>query len=499
MDNFFVKVSPESEGLSSKLITEFLDDLRAKKVDLHSFIIVRNNKVLAEGYAKPFNEDFKHRIYSCTKTLVSFAIGKLVTEGKISVSDKLVDFFPEFKDLADEEISKTTIEDLLTMRVAIPTTTYVDWSKVPSGIITYIKKDWAKSSFEAKWDLYNSTLFRYNTSASYLLNVIVEKLTGMPFLEYLRPEFDKLGISKDIFCVNSPDGYSWGGSGACCTLRDFAKMNLLLLNKGEFDGEQLISYDYMQKATSHIADTAVGGYKSVSNCGYGYQVWVEPYGYGMHGMYGQDSHCFPDKNFMVIIQSGFCNGYATVIREAIYDASVKMYKSLKDEPIKETISATKALNKAISKMTINYSFGEKHSVLEEKINKKRYVLENNRMKIEWFELHFLKRKGVLKFKNANGIQKIPFGYDDFIKTETPEKWSGKQIDTFMDKGYDSVSSLSWLTPTSALLQLKIIDIYFGQANFEFQFIEDKVVLNMTKFTEFFMYDYEGVAKGRLKN
>jgi hypothetical protein len=175
-----------------------------------------------------------------------------------------------------------------------------------------------------------------------------------------------------------------------------------------------------------------------------------------------------------------------------------MYKSLKDEPIKETIASTKALDKAISKMTINYSFGNKHSELEEKINKKRYLLESNKMKIEWFELHFMKGKGVFKYKNANGVQKIPFGYDNFIKTETPEKWSGKQIDTFMDKGYDSLSSLSWLTPTSALLQLKMIDIYFGQVNFEFQFIDDKVALKAHKTTEFFMYDYEVVALGKLK-
>ncbi len=496
MDNFFLKTSPESEGLSSKLITEFLCYVQDKKADLHSFVIIRNNKILAEGYSKPFDEDFKHRIYSCSKTFVSLAIGKLVTEGKIKVSDKLVDYFPEYKDLADEMILETTIEDLLTMRVAIPFTTYVDQSK---GIVDYIKKDWAKSSFMHKGDLYNTTLFRYNTSASYLLNVIVENITGMTFLEYLRPEFDKLGVSKDIFCVNSPDGYSWGGSGVCCTLKDHAKVGLLLLNKGKFNGEQLISYEYMQKATSHIADTASGGFASKGNYGYGYQTWITPYGYGMFGMYGQDVFCFPDKDFMVVYHAGFCNGFAGNIRDTLFDYSVKMYKSLEDKPLKEVASYTKALNKAISKMTINYSYGEKHSDLEEKLNKKRFLLKDNKMKIEWFELHFMKNKGVIKFKNNRGVQKFDFGYDNFINTLAPEKWSGKQIDTPMDKGYDSVSSLSWLTPHSALLQLKIIDLYFGQVNFEFQFIDDKVVLNMTKTTEFFMFDYEGTAIGKIKD
>lgn len=496
MDNFFIKTSPESQGLSSKLITEFLFYAQEKKADLHSFIIIRNNKILAEGYSKPFNEDFKHRIYSCSKTVVSLAIGKLVTEGKISVTDKLVDFFPEYKDLADELISQTTIEDLLTMRVAIPFTTYVDFS---NGLIGYIKKDWAKSSFMHKGDIYNTTLFRYNTSASYLLNVIVERLTGTSFLEYLRPEFDKLGISKDIFCVTSPDGYSWGGSGVCCTLKDFAKIGILLLNKGEFNGEQLISKDYMEMATSHISDTACGGFESKGNFGYGYQTWINKYGYGMFGMYGQDAYCFPDKNFIVAYQAGFCTGNAVTIRDSLYDHAVKMYKSLENKPLKEVKANSKALNKAISNMTINYSFGSKHSELESKIDKKRFILENNKMGVKWFELHFMKRKGVFKFKNARGTFKFDFGYDDFINTTAPEKWSGKQIDTLMDKGYNSVSSISWLTDHSALLQLKIIDIYFGQVNFEFQFIDNKVVLNMTKATEFFMIDYEGTAVGKMEN
>ena len=276
----------------------------------------------------------------------------------------------------------------------------------------------------------NTTLFRYNTSASYLLDVIVERITGKTFLQYLKPEFDKLGVNDDIFCVTCPDGFSWGGSGVCCTLQDFARVGSLLLHKGEFNGEQLISKDYMEKATSHIADTASGGFASKGNYGYGYQVWVNKESYSMLGMYGQDLHCFPDKDFMFVFQAGFCTGGAGIIRDGIYDYAVKMYHSLKDKPLKEVASYTKELNKAISKMTINYSFGDKHSDLEEKINNKRFFVTLNKMNMEWFELHFMKNKGVFKFKNARGVHKFSFGYDNFINTEAPEKWSGKQIDTF---------------------------------------------------------------------
>lgn len=148
------------------------------------------------------------------------------------------------------------------------------------------------------------TLFNYNTSGSFILGVLVEKLTGKSFLEYLRPEFDEIGISRNIWCVKSPDGFSWGGSGVVCTLRDFAKFAELILHRGEYRGKQLIPRSYMEAATSmRISNQYENAFSPTRNCGYGYQIWMTEHGFCLSGMGLQMAYCFPDKDMLFV-----CNG-----------------------------------------------------------------------------------------------------------------------------------------------------------------------------------------------
>lgn len=207
-------------------------------------MMVRHGNVVAEGYYKPFDKDFKHRLYSSSKTVVALAIGKLIGEGRVKLTDKISSYFTDITERnLDKWMEETTIEDCLKMAVPLETDSYVGRRY----------KEWAWTFF----NLYpsvkpSSTVFNYNTSGSFMLGVLVEKLTGKTFLEYLRPEFDIMGVSKDITCVKSPDGYAWCGSGVICTLRDFALIGDLVLNKGNYNGKQLIPKDYMEKATSKV-------------------------------------------------------------------------------------------------------------------------------------------------------------------------------------------------------------------------------------------------------
>ena len=196
---------PKDEGLNSERISKFIERLKERKTNLHSFMLVRNGKILTEAYYKPFDENFMHRLYSSSKTYVSVAIGLLIEEGKLRLDDKIMDLLPEY---ANEEqhkwLKECTVEDALKMSVPMLTDTYF--------MRDY--KEWA-------WTFFNhptrskalkpaGTVFNYNTSGSFILDVLVERITGKPFLEYMRPIFDKIGVSKDIWCVKSPDGYSWG-------------------------------------------------------------------------------------------------------------------------------------------------------------------------------------------------------------------------------------------------------------------------------------------------
>ena len=165
------------------------------------------------------------------------------------------------------------------------------------------------------------------------MDVLVEKLTGKTFLEYLRPIFDKIGVSKDIWCVRSPDGYAWGGSGVICTLRDFAKFAELLLYKGECKGEQLLPKWYMEKATSkQISNIRDNHFTMQRTQGYGYQIWITKQGFAMLGMGSQFAFCFPEKNLLFVCQ-GDTQSDSDSEGDYIYENFVhEIYEYLQDEP-----------------------------------------------------------------------------------------------------------------------------------------------------------------------
>ncbi|MBQ9756284.1 MAG: serine hydrolase, partial [Clostridia bacterium] len=332
MVNDLIFCTPEQAGLESKRISTFIKHLKDRKTNLHSFMMVRDGKILAEAYCKPFNKDFMHRLYSSSKTFVSVAIGKLIGEGKIKLEDKIMDLLPQYANDAQHKwMKECTVEDALMMSVPMLTDTY----------FARDYKEWA-------WTFMNhptrskalkpaGTIWNYNTSGTFILDVIVEEITGKTFLEYLRPEFDKIGVSKDIWCVKSPDGYAWGGSGVVCTLRDFAKFAELVLNKGNYKGEQLLPRWYMERATSkRICNLLDNHYTMLHNRGYGYQIWITEHGYALLGMGSEFAFCFPEKNFMFVCQ-GDTQANGDTEGDYIYEQLIyTVYKYLQDEPLKET-------------------------------------------------------------------------------------------------------------------------------------------------------------------
>ena len=174
MVNDFIYATPESQGLSSNKILEFIIIINDYKLNVHSFMVVRNGKILAEAYAHPYFKDFKHRLYSCSKTYAAMAVGKLVGDGLVKLTDKFCDYFPEYtagKNLDDERLNMT-IEDMLKMAVPFLRTTY--------HTTGFRNEPWVPTYFEEQFTTVKQTgtLFDYNTSASFMLDVLVEKLTG---------------------------------------------------------------------------------------------------------------------------------------------------------------------------------------------------------------------------------------------------------------------------------------------------------------------------------
>ncbi|MBE7079565.1 MAG: serine hydrolase [Clostridiales bacterium] len=491
MVNDFIFKKPEEEGVDSARILKFIERIKERKTNLHSFMFVRHGNIIAEGYYKPFfHKDFMHRLYSCSKTYVSLAIGRLIGEGKIRLEDKLVDLFPEYLDREqDEWMRDCTVEDALKMAVPMLTDTYFD--------LQY--NEWAWTFFNRQESLKPAgTVFSYNTSASFILDVLVEKLTGMTFLEYLRPVFDKIGVSKDIWCVKAPDGFSWGGSGVVCTLRDFAKVGELILHKGEYKGEQLLPRWYMEKATSkQICNLQDNHFSTRATCGYGYQIWITKHGFALYGMGSQYVFCFPDKDFMFVCQGDTqCNNDTE--GDYIYEQVVhEVYEYLQDEPMEDKGNYAR-LQEELNGLSLHVDYGEAHSDFEKEIHGVKYVLKPNRMGWKWFSLSFEGEQGLLQYENERGVKKIPFGMNTFVQTTFPEAhYYDRQVMTPANREFDCLCSANWTEDKKLLLRVYIVDTNLGSWFTTFGFKGDEVGLMMHKRAEFFLDDgYVGWAGGK---
>jgi len=484
---------PEQEGLASEKIHEMLDFFEEWKINVHSFLIARRGKILAEAYAPPFDKEFKHRLYSCSKTFVAVAVGKLIGEGKLRLEDKLCSFFPEYTDgeVLNEWVKDITVKDALTMSVPFIEDGYINAKGGPTKFKT---ENWARSFFSGEFASVkpNGTWFSYNTSATYQLNVLVEKLTGMPFLEYLRPELEAVGI-KDIECVKSPDGYSWGGSGVICRLRDFAKFAELLMNKGEANGKQLLPREYMEQAISKQTDTLLdGGYGL--DTGYGYQIWVNKYGFGLHGMAGQFAFCFPDKDFMFVCNSDTLNsrdGY----KDKFLHCATSLYRSLSDEELPESDGYTR-LQERLKNFSLVLGFGEKDSPLRKKVNGVKYRLRENPMNIRFVEFNWTGDRGVLRYENERGEKEIPFGMEYYEQFDFPEThYYDKQVAVGAGRGLKSLSAGSWISENRLLIRVNAVDWSMGHLGIIADFKENLVALKFTKTAEEFLWEYNGCAVG----
>ncbi|MBQ9756380.1 MAG: serine hydrolase [Clostridia bacterium] len=484
-----IVVTPESQGLDSEKVVQFLQIVKRRKINLHSFLLARHGKILAEGYFPPFNRGFKHRIYSSSKTFVALAIGKAIGEGKIRLSDKLVDFFPEYQvEERRKWLKQTTVEDALKMSVPILTDSYAG----------YDGSDWAWTFFNLNEDLKPSgTVFNYNTSGTFILNVIIEKTTGMPFLEYLRPVFERIGVADDIWCVQAPDGFSRGGSGVVITLRDFAKVGELLMHRGAHKGEQLIPLDFMVRATSvQISNLFDNNYTPFMSSGYGYHVWINECGWGMYGMGSQLAFCFPKKDLLFVCQ-GDTQSSNDICPSVLFDLVQQLfYETMQKYALPENPMKHASLVNALNNLQLNVEYGKKHSPLEKNISGVKYLLNPNPMGWKWFRLEFLKEEGVLTYENARGEKSIKFGLGKFVKGKFPEThYYDKVVGKPANRELNALFSANWLEEKKLLIRNYIIDVNMGNCFMTFSFKGNEVGLCFNKQMEFSLQDYQGFGGG----
>lgn len=288
------RCKPEEEGISSVLISEFLHTLkRDRTLNMHSVTVARNGKILCEAAFGAQRLDIWKHAFSASKSVTSLAIGMLIDEGLLTLDEKVVSIFrDEANAVARIKLKDMCVEDLLTMRSTVlfaeaDSMTEVDWVR-------------AFLSASTKGDV--GETFRYNSLNTYMLSAIVSKKTGMPMSEYLKPRlFEPLGI-RDYFWEKCPKGIDIGGWGLYIRPEDFVKIATLVQNGGEYNGNRLVSEEYVNMATVKHVDI---GWES-ERFDYGYQIWIGKNAntYLFNGMLGQNVICFKDSGIVIVTNAG---------------------------------------------------------------------------------------------------------------------------------------------------------------------------------------------------
>jgi CubicO group peptidase (beta-lactamase class C family) len=287
--------TPESQNVSPSAISDFAAAL-GKLEHIHSMMVVRHGKVVGEQWWAPGAPEEPHVLWSLSKSFTSTAVGLVITDGLLSLDDKIVDLLPD--DLPaeiDAHLAALAVRHLLTMSTGHASESLPDSDR---GDDT----DWAKHALAQPFEFEPGARFVYNSGATYLLSAIVQRITGQTVLDYLTPRiFEPLGITGATW-EQSPQGISIGGWGLSILTEDIAKFGQLYLQQGQWDGAQLVPAAWISQATSRQISNEETSDQPDWMQGYGFQFWQCRFGaFRGDGKDGQFCIVMPEQDAVVVL------------------------------------------------------------------------------------------------------------------------------------------------------------------------------------------------------
>ena len=485
----FERITPEQAGISSRKVVRLINTLNRRGLATHSILLMKGDNIFAEAYWEPFDKDFCHRMYSQTKSFVGIAIGLLEQDGLIDLDRPVHEYFEgRFdKEKLTKEISEVTVRNMLMMHT----------SGEPAWWFTADAPDRTKFYFENPDPKRpTATHWQYDSAGSQVLSSLVEKISGKPLFEFLTERiFRHLGTFKTASMLKTRNGDTWGDSAMLCTLRDLASFGRFCRKKGEGDGKQLVNKEYMTKATTPQVSNFLGNHPA-NSYGYGYQIWItEQEGFSFNGMGCQYTICLPKKDLLFCINSD--NQGTAEATDIIFNAFFDFIADeMADTPLAADPEGEKLLDKAEKGQVLRFMKGEKETACAKEISGKKFICGKNRMGITEFTLTFEDDEGVFAYTNEQGEKEIRFGMGKNVFGKFPQlgyygDYGG--INTTDGSMYDCAASAGWMEERKLILNVQIIDRYFGNMFAEFSFKDDCVFLFMKRTAENFLNEYEGTA------
>lgn len=407
------RTAPEQQGIASSAVLQFVEALEGEVHELHSFMLLRHGKVVAEGWWRPYRREFPHMVFSLSKSFTATAVGLAISEGYFSIDDLVGSFFPD-----ETEVSAMRVRHLLSMSTGHADDTWASMVARPDG-------QWTKSFFEMPVLHPPGTHFVYNTGATYLLSAIVQKATGFTLIDYLKPRlFEPLGIENARW-EESPQGIMLGGVGLSLKTEDIARFGQLYLQKGMWQGSRILSEEWVNEATAAQISNGEDAQSDWTQ-GYGYQFWHCRHGaYRGDGVFGQYCIVMPEQDAVLAITGGVDLFDMQQPLNLVWEI---LLPAMGDEPLLE--ATAHPLSEKLSTLSLPTVQGQKVSLIASQIYGRTYRVAPNELKLETISLTFTESGCSVRVKTATGEEIFPCGYDRWNQGYTSlfnDVWIGGSV------------------------------------------------------------------------
>jgi CubicO group peptidase (beta-lactamase class C family) len=445
--------TPEAEGVSSQAIITFLDSAATSRHEFHSFMFLRHGKVIAEGWWNPYNPDLKHTLNSASKSFTSTAVGFAISEGKLSLDDKIVSFFPEYlPDTVSEFLSKLRIRDLLSMSTG--------QKREPPLNVDDI---WVKGFLAMPFFNEPGTTYRYNSVASYMLSAIVKKVTGQKVIDYLTPRlFEPLAI-KGMDWETDAYGINTGGWGLRLKTEDLAKFGQFYLQKGQWNGKQLLPKKWVEEATSvkiYQRPEMTQSKRDSSRDdvqGYCYQFWGARHNsYQVNGANGQFVLVMPDKDAVVIFTADSPDMWGELDMVWKY-----LYPGIHDKTLPLDEKSSTELKQRLANLAIPIPAKNSNDAIVPKVSGKTFTFAQNDKHIQSVSLQFKDDLCLLNLKTDTASFDFSFASGRWQSGETtkhgPSIFAQAKNNQKGLPPFKLVQAYTWLDSMTLELSLRYIE------------------------------------------
>ncbi len=458
----FPHSTPEKEGIASAAVAQFATSLESQIQDVHSFILLRHGSVVANGWWSPYAPEYPHMLYSLSKSFTSTAVGIAVAEGFFSIDDPVLPFFADDAPAeVNTHLAAMRVRHLLSMTTGHDEDTWWHMTHCEDG-------NWIKAFFGVPVVHEPRTHFLYNTGASYMLSAIVQKTTGLKVVDFLKPRlFVPLGIEHHKW-DESPQGINLGGIGLSTTTEAIARFGQLHLQKGMWQGQQLIPEEWVEEATAFQVANGEGDYSDWTQ-GYGYQFWRCRHGaYRGDGAFGQYCVVMPEQDAVLAITGGMALEDMQQPLDFLWE---HLLPAMGSEPLDEAVEDQQRLAEKLSSLSLPAVKGNATSSVVSDVSGQTYNVDENVLHIETLCLS-LGESGWLRLTTADVEEIIECGYGVWRQSQTRLFNQGNDVEP-----HSVFASGAWMGDDSFTLVVRLVETPFYHT-LVFYFGDDDLMVEM---------------------